>query len=303
MSFSEITLKECKLCPRRCGVDRLNGKTGYCGAGLQPKVALAALHFWEEPCISGESGSGAVFFSQCNLSCMFCQNYKISQDGFGKEISVEKLARIFLQLQGKGANNINLVSATPYIPQTADAILLARQNGLSIPIVYNSNAYESIEALSLLDGLVDIYLPDLKYKDDRYAMRYSDAPEYFLHATAAILEMYRQTGKPVYNEHGIMQKGLIIRHLLLPGLKEDSKKVLLWIKENLPTEVLVSLMTQYTPMYRALSCKELNRRITKREYGEMLDYFFEIGLENGYIQERSSAQSKYTPEFDLSGID
>jgi putative pyruvate formate lyase activating enzyme len=302
MKISDTYLKECRLCPRKCGADRLNGETGYCEAGLKPRAALAALHFWEEPCISGENGSGAVFFSQCNLSCLFCQNYKISQEGFGRDIPVKELAEIFLWLQEKGANNINLVSATSYIPQAADAIQLARQNGLALPIVYNSNAYESVEALSLLDGLVDIYLPDLKYADNRYAMSYSKAPDYFLHATGAILEMYRQTGKPVYNEDGIMQKGLIIRHLLLPGLKEDSKKVLLWIKEKLPIEIPVSLMTQYTPVYRALSCKELNRRITRREYEEMMDYFFEIGLENGYIQERSSADSKYTPEFDLSGI-
>jgi len=298
----ESYLKKCMLCPRRCGADRENGKKGYCGAGLQPRAARAALHYWEEPCISGSRGSGAVFFSRCNLSCLFCQNYKISQEGFGKDITITDLGRIFVHLQEQGANNINLVSATQYIPQTAEAIRFARANGLTLPVVYNSNAYECIEALRLLDGLVDVYLPDLKYADNKYSLRYSNAPDYFYHATRAILEMYRQTGNPSYDANGMIQKGMIIRHLLLPGLQEDSKKVLRWIRENLPVEVPVSLMAQYTPLFRAKSCRELNRRITKREYEEILDYFFEIGLENGYVQERSSAKEEYTPEFDLSGI-
>ncbi len=207
-----------------------------------------------------------------------------------------------MHLQEQGANNINLVSATQYIPQTAEAIRFARANGLTLPVVYNSNAYECIEALRLLDGLVDVYLPDLKYADNKYSLRYSNAPDYFYHATRAILEMYRQTGNPSYDANGMIQKGMIIRHLLLPGLQEDSKKVLRWIREKLPVEVPVSLMAQYTPLFRAKSCRELNRRITKREYEEILDYFFEIGLENGYVQERSSAKEEYTPEFDLSGI-
>lgn len=298
----ESYLKKCMLCPRRCGADRENGKKGYCGAGLQPRAARAALHYWEEPCISGSRGSGAVFFSRCNLSCLFCQNYKISQEGFGKDITITDLGRIFVHLQEQGANNINLVSATQYIPQTAEAIRFARANGLTLPVVYNSNAYECIEALRLLDGLVDVYLPDLKYADNKYSLRYSNAPDYFYHATRAILEMYRQTGNPSYDANGMIQKGMIIRHLLLPGLQEDSKKVLRWIREKLPVEVPVSLMAQYTPLFRAKSCRELNRRITKREYEEILDYFFEIGLENGYVQERSSAKEEYTPEFDLSGI-
>ncbi len=296
-------LKKCMLCPRRCGADRQNGEKGYCGAGLQPRAARAALYYWEEPCISGSKGSGAVFFSRCNLSCLFCQNYKISQEGFGKEISITDLGKIFLHLQDQGASNINLVSATQYIPQTAEAIRFARANGLTLPIVYNSNAYESIEALKLLDGLVDVYLPDLKYADNKYSLKYSNAPDYFYHATRAILEMYRQTGNPSYDTNGMIQKGMLIRHLLLPGLQEDSKKILRWIRENLPVEVPVSLMAQYTPLFRAKSCRELNRRITKREYEGMIDYFFEIGLQNGYVQERSSAKEEYTPEFDLSGIE
>ena len=299
----ESYLKKCMLCPRRCGADRENGKKGYCGAGLQPRAARAALHYWEEPCISGSRGSGAVFFSRCNLSCLFCQNYKISQEGFGKDITITDLGRIFVHLQEQGANNINLVSATQYIPQTAEAIRFARANGLTLPVVYNSNAYECIEALRLLDGLVDVYLPDLKYADNKYSLRYSNAPDYFYHATRAILEMYRQTGNPSYDANGMIQKGMIIRHLLLPGLQEDSKKVLRWIREKLPVEVPVSLMAQYTPLFRAKSCRELNRRITKREYEGMIDYFFEIGLQNGYVQERSSAKEEYTPEFDLSGIE
>ena len=302
MTLIEENLNSCNLCPNMCGVDRIKGEIGICNSGILPKVSMASLHFWEEPCISGELGSGAVFFSNCNLSCVFCQNYKISHEGFGNEVSIEKLSNIFLDLQNQRALNINLVSATQYIPQVAEALLLAKKSGLNIPVVYNTNGYESVEALRILEGLVDVYLPDLKYYNNKYACEYSSAPDYFTHATKAILEMYTQVGIPRYNDDGIIQKGLIIRHLLLPGMVEDSKKVLRWIKDNLPIEIPISIMAQYTPVYKAKSIKGINRKITEREYTRVIDYFFDIGLENGFVQDYESATSDYTPDFDLTGV-
>lgn len=300
-SFMEW-LKRCRLCPRQCGIDRLRGQSGICRAGALPKAALASLHLWEEPCISGTKGSGTIFFSHCNLKCVFCQNYSISQQDFGKEMNIETLAELFIKQQNRGAHNINLVSPTPFMPQIKQALIIAKNQGLHIPVVYNSNAYESIDALHHMDGLIDVYLPDLKYYSDEYAIKYSHAPHYFQHATAAILEMYKQVGPPQFDADGIIKRGLIIRHLMLPGLGDDSKQVLLWIRDNLPKEVYISLMAQYTPMYRAKDYKELCRRISLREYEAMIDFFFDIGLENGYVQERSSARDIYTPTFDLSGL-
>lgn len=301
MNLVERYLHKCTICPNTCEIDRFNGEIGICHAGLQPKIARASLHFGEEPCISGDAGSGTVFFSNCNLNCLFCQNYKISHEGYGQEVSIDELSQIYLNLQSQGALNINLVSATQYIPQVAESLIIAKDKGLNIPIIYNSNGYESIEGLRILEGLIDVYLPDLKYYDNKYAVEYSAAPSYFDNATAAILEMFRQVGIPIYND-GIIKKGLIIRHLLLPGLSIDSKRILRWIKDNLPIEIPVSLMAQYTPVYRPEFIEKLNRRITKKEYNKAIDYFFEIGLENGFIQEHSSATSDYTPIFDLSGV-
>lgn len=302
MKLIEQNLNICTLCPNNCGTNRLNGELGICKAGLLPKLAKACLHHWEEPCISGESGSGAVFFSHCNLLCVFCQNYKISHEGFGLEISIEQLSNIYLDLQKKGALNINLVSATHYIPQVAKSLLIAKDKGLNIPVIYNSNGYETVEGLRILKGLIDVYLPDLKYFDDTYAYTYSSAPKYFDYATKAILEMYNQVGIPEYSD-GLIKRGLMIRHLLLPGLTKDSKRILKWIKDNLPIEIPISLMAQYTPVYKAKSIEHINRNITEDEYDEIIDYFFEIGLVNGFVQERSSATSEYTPIFDLTGID
>lgn len=302
MDLIEQNLISCNLCPNMCGVNRINGEIGICNANYLPKVSKACLHFWEEPCISGEAGSGTVFFSHCNLSCIYCQNYKISHEGFGKEVNLEKLSDIFLNLQNKGALNINLVSATQFIPQVAEALKISKKKGLSIPIVYNSNAYETVEAINLLDGLIDVYLPDLKYFDNKYSIEYSSAHDYFQYATKAIIEMYRQVGIPVYNDDGIIQKGLIIRHLLLPGLVEDSKNVLKWIKNNLPIEIPISIMAQYTPVYKANTIDSINRKITEKEYNRIIDYFFELGLENGFVQDHDSATSNYTPDFDLTGI-
>ncbi|NPV53010.1 MAG: radical SAM protein [Firmicutes bacterium] len=295
-------LSKCRLCPRRCRADRASGEMGFCGAGILPRVARAALHHWEEPCVSGTRGSGTVFFSRCNMRCVFCQNHRISHGGFGKEIAAGELAGIFLRLQARGAHNINLVSPTPFIPQITEALLAARAGGLTIPVVYNTNAYELPDALRLLDGLVDIYLPDLKYASDELAVRYSAAPRYFEFATQAILEMLRQVGPPQFDEHGLVTRGLIVRHLVLPGQVGDSRRVLDWIRANLPLEVYVSVMSQYTPMFRAKSHPELNRRLTREEYDDVLDHFVSIGLENGYMQEESSAREDFVPDFDLTGL-
>ncbi|MBP2071110.1 radical SAM protein [Thermoanaerobacterium butyriciformans] len=291
----------CNICPRNCNIDR-STKVGFCGMSSEIHVAKAYLHEWEEPCISGSRGSGTVFFTGCNLRCVFCQNYKISQENFGVSISPEKLVDIFINLEKTGAHNINLVTPTIFVPKIKEAIIIARNNGLSIPIVYNSNAYESVESLRSLEGLIDIYLPDLKYYSDEVAVKYSNAPHYFEYATKAILEMYRQVGNPVFDSDGIMKKGIIIRHLILPGKLDETKRILKWIKDNLSNEVYVSLMGQYTPFYNANKYQELNRRISNREYEEAIEYFFEIGLENGFVQDDESASESFIPDFDLEGI-
>ena len=302
MEKMHLALSECRVCPRNCGVDRTAGKTGFCRAPYLPKVALVSRHDWEEPPISGTKGSGTVFFSHCNLGCVFCQNHDISQDGFGQEISIERLAEIFLEQQERGFHNVNLVSAIQFIPQVAKALEMAKEKGLFIPVVYNSNGYESIEGLRLLEGLVDIYLPDFKYWNDALGLEYSKAPHYRETAAAAILEMRRQVGADILDENGIIQKGIIIRHLVLPGQYKDSFLVLNWIKENLGEETFVSLMSQYTPMHQAKEIKALSRKLTTFEYDKVVDHFFEIGLKNGFMQKRSSATSDYTPAFDLSGV-
>ncbi|HHV73915.1 MAG TPA: radical SAM protein [Thermoanaerobacterium sp.] len=291
----------CNICPRNCNVDR-STKVGFCGISSEIHVAKAYLHEWEEPCISGSRGSGTVFFTGCNLRCVFCQNYKISQENFGVSVSPEKLSDIFMNLEKTGAHNINLVTPTIFVPKIKEAIIIARNNGLSIPIVYNSNAYESVESLRSLEGLIDIYLPDLKYYSNEVAVKYSNAPHYFEYATKAILEMYRQVGDPVFDSDGIMKRGIIIRHLILPGKLDETKMILKWIKDNLSNEVYVSLMGQYTPFYNANKYQELNRRISKKEYEEAIEYFFEIGLENGFVQDDESASENFIPDFDLEGI-
>ncbi len=290
----------CVLCPRRCNVDRQAGDRGFCQAGWLPRVALADLHFWEEPCISGTRGSGAVFFSRCNLACVFCQNHDISQPGageIGEEMDPRGLKDIFFALEARGAHNINLVSPTHHSKVIAEAIELAKKEGIRIPFVYNSNGYESMETLRFMEGLIDVYLPDLKYHSDALAMRYSSAPSYFRHATSAILEMAHQVGTPVFDSQGIIRKGLIVRHLVLPGHVEDSKAVLRWIKGNLPAGTFVSVMAQYYPVHRALRFLELSRKLTRREYDEVIEECLKTGLEDGYFQELSSASPEYTPDF------
>lgn len=303
MDQYEGVLSRCNVCPRHCNINRLQGQKAFCQSGELPKIALVSSHLWEEPIISGTRGSGTVFFSHCNLRCAFCQNYQISEDGFGMEIPVTRLAEIFLEQQKKGLHNINLVSPTQFIPQIAMAISIAKSNGLHIPVVYNSNGYETLQGLRLLDGLIDVYLPDFKYWDEAIAVEYSSAPNYPKIAAQAILEMRRQVPQDILDGNGMMQKGLIIRHLVLPSHHRDSCNVLDWIKANLGENTYVSLLNQYTPMHRAKTIKPLSRKLTTFEYQKVTDYFLNIGLQNGFTQKRSSATSDYTPIFDLRGVE
>ena len=276
---------------------------GVCKCGTQPKVALASVHMWEEPCISGVNGSGTVFFSGCNFGCVFCQNSEISHENFGKEISNERLAEIFLELQNKNVHNINLVSPTPYVHNIIDALDIAKSKGLNIPIVYNTNSYENVETLKLLEGFVDVYLPDLKYFYDESAIRYSKAPHYFETATNAIKEMVRQVGTPEFDENGIIRKGVIIRHLVLPSHITETKLILDWTKNNLPKDIFVSVMAQYFPTYKAKNnddYKEIGRKLNRREYDLVCNILNDI--ENGYIQDLEDFEEEYVPNFDLSGV-
>lgn len=291
----------CNLCPRECGADR-HTQPGFCQCGRQIKAARAALHFWEEPCISGSKGSGTVFFSGCTLRCCYCQNSKISLEPFGKEISPSRLAEIFLELQAKGAHNINLVTATPYILPVMQALDLAKP-ALHIPIVYNCGGYERLETIRALKGYVDIFLPDFKYYSGALSQRYSGAADYFQVTAAAVEEMVTQTDGLVFDECGIMQKGVIIRHLVLPGSRKDSFKVLQWLSSHLPREkFLLSLMSQYTPARKIPPYKDLNRRVTTFEYQSVVKEAIRLGLTHGFMQEHSSAKEEYTPPFDLMGI-
>lgn len=293
---------ECILCPRMCAADRSAGKTGYCGMPEQIYAARAALHMWEEPCISGEEGSGAVFFSGCTLGCVFCQNARIAAGEIGKEITVERLAEIFLELQQKGANNINLVTPTHYVPQMIAALDRSRQGGLTLPVVYNTSGYERVETLRMLEGYVDIYLPDMKYTDEKLAGRYSKAADYFTVAKAALAEMVRQTGEAVYDQRGIMKKGMLVRHLMLPGCMEDSKAVIRYLYETYGDHICLSIMNQYTPLKQVKEMQELNRRVTDEEYDELVDYAIALGVENGFIQEGGTAEESFIPLFDYEGL-
>lgn len=293
-------LEKCAICPHNCGINRLNNQIGRCKSKDTVKVALYSTHNFEEPCISGKKGSGTVFFSNCNMNCVFCQNYEISQQGKGKEISIEELAEIFIKQQEKDVENINLVTPTSYVPQIIEAIKIARKNGLKLPIVYNTNGYEKVETLKMLEGYVDIYLPDFKYSDDDLGKRLSKVDNYFEIVTEALKEMYRQTGKAVFNGESIMQKGMIIRHLVLPNHILNSRRVLKWINENMH-DVYVSVMAQYFPTYKAKEIDDINRKLTKEEYEQIENYLYRLDLENGYIQELGEHEEEYVPhwEFDL----
>lgn len=295
-------LRSCRLCPRNCGVDRTAGQRGRCGMTDQIMAARASLHMWEEPCISGEKGSGTVFFSGCSLGCVFCQNHEIALGDTGKAISVERLAEIYLELQDKRANNINLVTAGHFLPQVIRSLELAKAQGLRIPIVYNTGGYEKVEAIRLLDGLVDIYLPDVKYVSSEISARYSGAPDYFAVASKALEEMVRQTGEAVFDERERMRRGTIVRHLLLPGCLEDSKAVLRYLYETYGDQIFISIMNQYTPLPHVKCWPELNRRVTEAEYDELVDYAIDLGVENGFIQEGETAEESFIPAFDIEGV-
>ena len=290
-------LECCTICPHNCKINRTKNP-GRCKSTDKIKIALYSIHNFEEPCISGEKGSGTIFFSNCNMNCVFCQNYEISQFGRGKEITIEELANVMIKQQERNVQNINLVTPTSYALHIVEAIKSARKKGLEIPIVYNTNGYESVETLKLLEGYVDIYLPDLKYYYDDLAKKYSKVDNYFEIATKAIQEMYRQVGTPVLDENGVMKKGLMIRHLILPNEVQNSKKVLKWIKENIDSNVYVSIMAQYFPTYKAKEIPEIARKITKEEYEKVENYLYGLDLENGYIQELGEHEEEYVPTWE-----
>ena len=293
-------LRKCEMCPHRCKIDRTQNQIGRCKSKHTVKVAIASIHNYEEPCISGKNGSGTVFFSNCNLSCKFCQNYEISQQGLGKEITIERLSKIFLEQQSKGAHNINLVSPTSYAYQIIEAIKIAKKNGLEIPIIYNTNGYEKVETIKLLNGYNDVYLPDLKYAEDDLGKKYSNVDNYFEIATSAIKEMYNQVGENIYDEDGMIKRGMIIRHLVLPNHTENTKKVLTWINSNMPKNITVSVMAQYFPTYKAKEIEDINRKITKREYKKVEDFLYSLDLENGYIQECGKNEEIYVPKWEIN---
>lgn len=297
-----MELKDCTLCARGCHVNRSAGQKGYCGFDDRIYAARAALHMWEEPVISGKRGSGTVFFSGCSLKCVYCQNHSIAIGSTGKEVSIERLADIFLELQEKGAHNINLVTPTHYVPQITRAIYRAKCSGLSLPIVYNTASYENEDTIRMLEGMVDIYLADLKYKDSNLSLRYSNAPDYFKVAASAIAQMYNQAGIPKLDTDGMLKKGLIVRHLVLPGFTEDSKNVIKYLYDTYENNIFYSIMNQYTPLPHVASYPEINRRVTESEYDEVVDYAVEIGVENGFIQEGETAEESFIPEFDMEGI-
>ena len=304
-------MRGCTLCPRRCAVDRNSGERGICGQTSELKVARAALHHWEEPCISGTRGSGAVFFSGCVLHCVFCQNHPIANGTAGKNISGERLCEIFLELQEQGAHNINLVTPGHFAPQIAASLRMAKDRGLTVPIVYNTGSYESVETIQSMEGLVDIYLPDLKYASPEPAERYSHAADYCEAAKAAIAEMVRQTGEPEFfgdyegdpiEAGAILARGTIVRHLLLPGGSEDAKEVIRYLYETYGNRIYISILNQFTPVGGRGKYPELNRRVTEEEYEEVVDYAIALGVERGFIQEGGTAEESFIPEFDGQGV-
>lgn len=287
----------CNLCNRKCNIDRTSG-FGYCGQGETVRIARASLHMWEEPCISGEEGSGTVFFTGCSLKCVYCQNSKIALGDKGYELSIDELAKTFLELKSKGANNINLVTPTHFVPQIVKALDIAKREGLDIPIVYNTGSYDTVETIKLLDGYVDIYLPDMKYASAELARKYSNAKDYPDVAKKAIAEMVRQVGEPVFDENtGLMKKGVIVRHLVLPGFIGDSKEVIKYLYETYGDNIYISIMNQYTPLPHVKAYPEIDRKLTEEEYDEVVDYAIDFGVVNGFIQEGETASESFIPEF------
>ena len=291
---------ECNLCPRRCGVDRSKA-VGFCGAGSTVKLGLVSLHRWEEPCLVGSRGAGTIFFSHCTMRCVFCQNHEISADGFGLDVSIERLAEIFIEQQERGAANIELVTPTHYTDQIIDALTLARADGLTLPIVWNSNGYELPSTIERLKSFVDIWLPDLKYFDDRIAIEYSSAPNYFEHACRAIRAMFDQVGRPIFDGDQ-MKRGVIVRHLVLPNHRRAGMKIIDWLHQTFGDDIYISLMNQYTPMFRAERYKKINRRLTTFEYQSVVDYAVELGIKNCFIQTGGAASTEFVPIFDGSFI-
>ena len=295
-------LNKCRLCPRNCSVNRNAGELGYCRAGVTIKAGRAALHQWEEPCLSGSRGSGTVFFTYCTLQCVYCQNAQISQQTAGKEITVSRLAEIFLELQARGAHNINLVTPTHYTPQIIEALKTAKKNGLVLPVIYNTSGYESVETLQCLKGYVDIYLPDFKYFSPALARRYSHAPDYPEVAKAALEEMISQTGQAIFDNDGMMQKGVIVRHLVLPGCEEDSKRILDYLYSHYGDTIYISLMNQYTPFAAVKNYPEINCRVSQQVYERLIDYAADLGIQNGFVQEDGTAQESFIPSFHGEGL-
>lgn len=305
MGWNGLTMSPCNLCPRECMADRTRGQRGWCQMDDRIYLARAALHMWEEPCISGTQGSGAVFFSGCNLRCVYCQNYEIAAGKRGKPISEERLSEIFLNLQEQGAVNINLVTPDHYVTKVAKAVLSAKKAGLVLPVVYNCSGYAKREAIQNLSGIVDIFLTDFKYMEEDLADRYSSAPNYPAVAQAALEEMVDITGGPVFGEDGMMKRGVIVRHLLLPGHKRNARKVIRYIYGTYGDKVYLSLMNQYTPspgLYDNLGCPELCRKVTEREYESVIDYALELGVCNAFIQEGDTAKESFIPVFDGEGV-
>ena len=296
-------LKNCQLCPRRCGADRLKGEKGFCQAGSNPRIALVSLHPWEEPCIAGENGAGTVFFSHCNLRCVYCQNSDISHGGKGKEVTVERLSEIFLEQQARGVATLDLVTPTHYVPQILEALDLARESGFRLPVVYNSGGYETEETLELIRGYVDIFLPDLKYGERESAEKYSHAGNYCDEAFKAVEKMYEIAGPLDMDEKGNLKRGVLIRHMVLPGHRHESMKLLKRIWDTFGENVGLSLMSQYTPMFHSKDFPEINRRLTSFEYDSVVDYAYDLGFRHCYVQERRAASEEYVPNFDGTGVE
>lgn len=297
-----LSLSSCSLCPRLCGVNRLDGVTGYCGAGAQVRVALAILHPWEEPCISGCSGAGTVFFSHCALRCVFCQNAELSSDGNGLLIDEPRLSEIFLEQQQRGAATLDLVTPTHFAPQILRALSAARENGLVLPVVWNSSGYERAEMIEAISDAIDVFLPDLKYIDEDSARRYSGTPDYFRYAGQAIRSMVQHKGAPRFNGTGIMTQGVMVRHLVLPGRRRESMRILDWLWDEFGDTIQYSLMNQYTPLHQARDYPEINRRLTTFEYQSVVDHALDLGIRNCYVQEESSASAEFVPVFDGRGV-
>ncbi len=295
-------MNRCMECPRKCLVDR-SRVTGYCGVLDKIKIARASLHMWEEPCISTSCGSGTIFFSGCNLRCVYCQNYNISHNGFGMEIDVDRLVEIFFELKEKGASNINLVTPSHYVSLIREAIVKARSIGFDLPFIYNSSGYDSIDALEKLKGLIDVYLPDFKYIDDNVAYKYSNCKDYVSTVIEAIDYMYNDVGRVVFDEYGAIKKGVIVRVLVLPNYVDDSKKIIKYLYSKYKDNIYISIMNQYTPMGNLDKYSEINKKLTTSEYNEVVDYAISIGVSNAYIQEERTCDESFIPCFDLEGVE